>query len=107
MSAGATSGRLRREASTRDRCSGAPISSAGTGFMVDGALACSVSRRGLLVRLRPEDQDDALAQPGVEPMVMGGRSSRGWVHVSPDVLGSDEALRDWVEIGVAAARASN
>ncbi|MGL4178609.1 MAG: TfoX/Sxy family protein [Dermatophilaceae bacterium] len=79
---------------------------AGTGFMVDGALACSVSARGLLVRLRPEDQDAALAEPGVEPMVMGGRSSRGWVYVDPAGLDDEAALRVWVDRGVAAARAA-
>ncbi|MGL5862290.1 MAG: TfoX/Sxy family protein, partial [Phycicoccus sp.] len=78
----------------------------GTGFMVDGALACSVSMRGLLVRLRPSDQDAALAEPGVEPMVMGGRSSRGWVHVDLARLGDEAALRVWVDRGVAAARAA-
>ena len=53
----------------------------GTGFMVDGALACSVSPRGLLVRVGPDQQAGLLAAEGVEPMVMGGRTSRGWVHV--------------------------
>jgi hypothetical protein len=78
----------------------------GVGFMVDGALACSVSPRGLLVRVGPEHQDDLLGEDGVEPMVMGGRSSRGWVHVHPHVVVADEALRGWLERGVAAARAS-
>ena len=78
----------------------------GTGFMVDGALACSVSSRGLLVRVGPEHQGDLLADEGVEPMVMGGRPSRGWVHVDPAVVAEDAALREWTERGVAAARAS-
>ena len=78
----------------------------GTGFMVDGALACSVSARGLLVRVGPEHQADLVAEPGVEPMVKGGRASRGWVHVQPEVVDDDSALREWLERGVAAARAS-
>ena len=78
----------------------------GTGFMVDGALACSVSPRGLLVRVGPDQQAGLLAAEGVEPMVMGGRASRGWVHVSPEVVDSADDLRTWVERGVAAARAS-
>jgi TfoX/Sxy family transcriptional regulator of competence genes len=78
----------------------------GTGFMVDGALACSVSARGLLVRVGPEHQRDLLAVEGVEPMVKGGRTSRGWVHVQPQVVRDDAALREWLERGVAAARAS-
>ncbi len=78
----------------------------GTGFMVDGALACSVSLRGLLVRVGADQQADLLATEGVEPMVMGGRASRGWVHVAPVLLGDDADLREWLDLGVAAARAA-
>jgi TfoX/Sxy family transcriptional regulator of competence genes len=77
----------------------------GTAFMVSGALACSVSRRGLLVRVGAEHQDELLEEDGVAPMVMGGRVSRGWVHVDPRVLDEEPALGRWLERGVAAARA--
>ena len=77
----------------------------GTGFMVSGALACSVNRRGLLVRVGAAHQDQVLGEDGVAPMVMGGRVSRGWVHVDPRVLEEDPALSRWLERGVAAARA--
>ncbi len=76
----------------------------GVGFMVDGALACSVSPRGLLVRTGAEAFAGFSSRPGVQPMVMGGRTSRAWVHVDPAVLGDDAALREWVEVGVCAAR---
>lgn len=78
----------------------------GHGFMVDGALACSVSTRGLLVRVGTDQQADLLATEGVEPMVMGGRVSRGWVHVDPVLLADDGTLREWLDLGVAAARAA-
>jgi len=78
----------------------------GTGFMVDGALACSVSARGLLVRVGADEQGGLLAADGVEPMVMGGRASRGWVQVSPEILVGDDDLDEWVARGVAAARAA-
>lgn len=77
----------------------------GVGFMVDGALAVSVSGRGLLVGVGPEEQAALVVRAGVEPMVMKGRASRGWVHVDPAVLGDDEVLREWVERGVSRARA--
>ena len=78
----------------------------GTGFMVDGALACSASERGLLVRVGADAQAVLLEQDGVAPMVKGGRTSRGWVHVSPEVVDGADDLQEWVERGVAAARAS-
>ena len=77
----------------------------GTGFMVAGALACTVSRRGLLVRVGTAHQEALLEEEGVEPMVMGGRVSRGWVHVDPRLIDDDAALNRWLERGVAAARA--
>jgi len=78
----------------------------GTGFMVDGALACSASERGLLVRVGADAQAALLDLAGVAPMVKGGRTSRGWVHVDPPVVEDDAALREWLDRGVAAARAS-
>ena len=77
----------------------------GIGFMVDGSLAVSVSRRGLLVGVGPEEQPVLVERPGVAPMQMRGRASRGWVHVDPGGLEDDEVLRDWVERGVSRARA--
>jgi TfoX/Sxy family transcriptional regulator of competence genes len=78
----------------------------GTGFMVDGALACSVGPRGLLVRVGAEHQADLVLIPGVEPMVKGGRVSRGWVTVAPAELEDDESLREWLDRGVETARAA-
>ncbi len=78
----------------------------GVGFMVDGALSCSVSPRGLLVRVGADQQADLLTADGVEPMVMGGRPSRGWVRVDPTLLARDRDLREWLDLGVAAARAA-
>jgi TfoX/Sxy family transcriptional regulator of competence genes len=74
------------------------------GFMVDGALACSLSPRVLLVRTGPDAFDRVADRPGVEPMVMGGRASRSWVEVDLAVLEDDAVLREWLDLGVAAAR---
>ncbi|MBM6398912.1 TfoX/Sxy family protein [Phycicoccus sonneratiae] len=78
----------------------------GVAFMVDGALACSLSPRGLLVRTGPEAFDAAAGRPGVQPMVMGGRASRSWVEVDLAVLEDADVLREWLDVGVAAARAA-
>jgi TfoX/Sxy family transcriptional regulator of competence genes len=78
----------------------------GVGFMVDGSLACTVSPRGLLVRVDRAEQEGLVGQAGVEPMVMGSRTSRTWVSVTPDVLGEDAALESWVVRGATAARAA-
>jgi TfoX/Sxy family transcriptional regulator of competence genes len=79
----------------------------GVGFMVDGSLACTVSPRGLLVRVDRDEQDNLVEHAGVAPMVMGGRRSRTWVSVEPAVLGEGAALAAWVDRGAAAARAAD
>ena len=78
----------------------------GVGFMVDGSLVCSVSGRGLLVRVDRADQDELVRQNGVTPMVMGERRSRTWVSVTHEALADDTELEAWVERGAAAARAA-
>jgi hypothetical protein len=56
-----------------------------------------VARRegGLLARVGPEQEGEALRRPGAERMVMRGREMTGYVTVPPDGL-DDPALRDWV-----------
>ena len=78
----------------------------GVGFMVDGSLVCSVSERGLLVRVDRAKQDELVRQPGVTPMVKGERRSRTWVSVAHEALADDAELEAWVERGAAAARAA-
>ncbi len=78
----------------------------GTGFMVDGALACSVSPRGLLVRVAREEQEHLTGHDGVEPMVMGERTSRGWVQVEEAAVADEAELAEWVLRGVTSARAA-
>jgi TfoX/Sxy family transcriptional regulator of competence genes len=74
-------------------------------FMVSGSMCCSVSGRGgLLVRVGAEARTQMLAEPHVQPMVMGGRTMRGFVRVAPEGYRTAAALRKWVERGIAAAR---
>jgi hypothetical protein len=53
------------------------------------------------VRIDPEQFDDLSAQPHVRPFDFSGRSMRGMVYVAEAGLTSDEALRRWVQRGVA------
>ena len=77
----------------------------GLSFMVDGRLAVAASSLGgLLVPVDTGQRDDLLAEPHVEPMVMGGRESRSWVHVLDAGVRTEEQLRTWVGRGLAAVR---
>jgi TfoX/Sxy family transcriptional regulator of competence genes len=71
-------------------------------FMVGGNMCCVVSGKGgLLVRVGAEAFAQALAEPHVAPMEMGGRVMTGFVRVAPEGFRTDGALKKWVERGVA------
>jgi TfoX/Sxy family transcriptional regulator of competence genes len=78
----------------------------GLAFMVGGHMTVCVSGNGgLMVRLPEADVPAALELDHVEPMVMGGRTSRTWVRAAEAGLVDDEALERWVERSVAVVRA--
>ena len=78
----------------------------GLAFLINGNMSVAASGQGgLLVRVDPADNDALLAEPGVEPMEMGGRGAmKGWLRVNPDVLEDEETLGAWVTRGVSYAR---
>ena len=78
----------------------------GLAFLVGGNMSVAASGNGgLLVRVDPAHDAELLAQPGVEPMSMGGRAPmKGWLRVAPEALHDDDALAAWVRRGVAYAR---
>lgn len=77
----------------------------GLAFLVEGTMAFSVSGEGgLLVRVDPalDESDERAAQ--ALPFEMGGRRMSGWRHVGAQTLAADDALRWWVDHGLARAR---
>jgi len=76
----------------------------GIAFMVDGNMACGVSKDNLMVRISPDATDAALAQPHVRVFDMTGRPMKGWVLVSASALERNEALVTWIGRGVSHAR---
>ena len=72
-------------------------------YTVGGNMAVGVLKENLLVRLTPDDGDAALAEPGVELMSVGGRTSRGFLAVGPGATSTPKELQTWVDRGVAYA----
>ena len=73
----------------------------GIAFMLSGNMAVGVSKDDLMVRIDPDDQDDALAQPGVRVFDMTGRRPmKGWILVAPEATEDDDALLRWVDAGL-------
>jgi TfoX/Sxy family transcriptional regulator of competence genes len=72
-------------------------------FMMKGGMCCSVSGRGgLLVRINPENQEQLLREPHVQPMEMGARTMKGFVRVAPEAYRTEALLRKWIMRGVEA-----
>ena len=76
----------------------------GVAFMVDGNMACGVTSDELMVRVGPDNYEDALSRPHARPMDFTGRPMRGMVYVSRPGFESDQDLAAWVESGAAFAR---
>src|SRR5690349_23500903 len=54
----------------------------GIGFMLNGNMIAATSDRGLLVRVGEQGAAEALARPGAEPMIMNGRTMKGYVRIA-------------------------
>jgi TfoX/Sxy family transcriptional regulator of competence genes len=76
----------------------------GIGFMLNGNMACGVHGDHLIVRLDPDDYEDALSEPGTRPFDLTGRPMKGWVYVDKKVAAKDKALSDWVRRGAEFAK---
>ena len=72
----------------------------GIAFMLSGNMAVGVSKGDLMVRIDPDDQDEALAEPGVRVFDMTGRSMKGWILVAPEAIDEDSGLQRWIETGL-------
>ena len=73
----------------------------GLAFLINGNMSVAASGRGgLMVRVPPDETDKLVAREHVEPMVMAGRETRGWVRVSVDGVKTKRQLQSWVSRGV-------
>src|SRR5262245_54954036 len=77
----------------------------GLAFLINGNMAVAVSGQGgRLVRVEPEATETLLRRDHVEPMVMAGRQSRGWLRVGAAGVTTKRQLRAWVNRGVEYAK---
>lgn len=72
----------------------------GIAFLMNGNMAVGVHKNELIVRLAPEETDDALAKPQTRIFdLSGGRPMKGWILVKPAGLITDATLAKWVRVG--------
>ena len=72
----------------------------GIGFLLNGNLLVGVWKESLIVRLDPEEYEDALKESHVKEFNITGRAMKGWALVEPEGIEADEQLKDWIQRGV-------
>jgi TfoX/Sxy family transcriptional regulator of competence genes len=77
----------------------------GLAFLINGNMSVAVSKQGgIMVRVPPEETEKHLARAHVNPMVMAGRETRGWIRVDADGVRTKRQLTAWVTRGIDYAR---
>src|SRR5215471_7469625 len=69
----------------------------GIGFLLNGNLLVGVWKDSLIVRLGPEEGEEALKEPHVSEFNITGRAMKGWVLVAPEGVEEDNPLRGWIQ----------
>jgi TfoX/Sxy family transcriptional regulator of competence genes len=79
----------------------------GIGFLLNGNLLVGVWKDSLIVRLGPDEGDEALKEPHVKEFDITGRAMMGWVLVEPEGVEDDEQLSAWIQRAVKFVAAFN
>lgn len=69
----------------------------GVGFLLNGNMLVGVWKTSLIVRLGPNNYEDALMEPHVREFDITGKPMKGWVMVEPDGIEDDGQLTDWIQ----------
>ena len=75
----------------------------GTGYMLNGNLACGVHKDDMIVRVSVDKHGELLKRAHVRPFDMTGRPMKGWLIVEAEGCKTDKQLSAWVKEGVAFA----
>jgi hypothetical protein len=72
----------------------------GIGYLLNGNMACGVHKDALVVRVGPENYEQALSDSHTGQFDITGRPMKGWVLVEVEGIELDEDLENWVKKGV-------
>ena len=74
------------------------------GLMFGEKMFAAVGETTIIVKLRREEFEPALALHGVRAFTPGGSPLGTWVEIEGDVVADDPDLRDWLDAGLRALR---
>lgn len=73
----------------------------GVTFMVDGKMMASAGDDRFMFRIDPAIHEEVLEWEGVAPVIMRGRSYKGYVRVHEDAVRTKRELTKWVQLALA------
>ena len=65
--------------------------------MVDDKMCFGISKRGLMVRVEPNEVVTLEKRTGVTPMIHGGRPMTGYMFVAAEGYDNDSDLEFWIQ----------
>jgi len=69
----------------------------GVGFLLHGNMLVGVWKDSLIVRVGPDEYEDALIEPHVREFDITGRPMKGWAMVEAEGVENDDQLKDWIK----------
>src|SRR6266568_4602907 len=69
----------------------------GLAFMVNGHMCCGIVGEDLVVRVGPEEHEQALSRSHVRPMNFTGRPMKGFVYVDSGGYRTKISLKTWIK----------
>ena len=69
-------------------------------FMLNGNMCVGVWKNSLIVRLGPEQEEEALLEPHARKMDITGKPMKGWIMVEPMGVEDDDQLKVWIQRAV-------
>src|SRR3984893_10228144 len=72
----------------------------GVGFLLNGNMLVGVWKDSLIVRLGPDEGEEARLEPHVREFAITGRPMKGWGLVEPEGVKGDDQLGEWIQRAV-------
>jgi TfoX/Sxy family transcriptional regulator of competence genes len=72
----------------------------GIGFLLNGNMLVGVWKDSLIVRLSPEEGEEALKEPHVSEFNITGRAMKGWVLVASEGVEDAGQVKAWIQRAV-------
>ncbi len=72
----------------------------GLTFMVNEKMCVGIVKNELMVRINPEQHDEALSRRGCRTMDFTNKPMKGFVFISPEGIDLDVDLEAWIQIAL-------